>query len=74
MASKPKRLLLAAGGTGGHMFPAQALAEEMTKAGWETALITDARGEKLADEADDCCGEYKSETPDCGRQRRANNL
>ena len=48
MASRPKRLLLAAGGTGGHMFPAQALAEEMIKAGWETALITDARGEKLA--------------------------
>jgi len=47
MASKPKRLLLAAGGTGGHMFPAQALAEEMIKDGWETALITDARGEKL---------------------------
>ena len=48
MASKSKRLLLAAGGTGGHMFPAQALAEEMIKAGWEAALITDARGEKLA--------------------------
>ena len=48
MASKPKRLLLAAGGTGGHMFPAQALAEEMVKAGWETALITDVRGQKLA--------------------------
>ena len=48
MASKPKRLLLAAGGTGGHMFPAQSLAEEMIKSGWETALITDARGEKLA--------------------------
>ena len=48
MGSKPKRLLLAAGGTGGHMFPAQALAEQMLKEGWEAALITDARGEKLA--------------------------
>ena len=26
-------LLIAAGGTGGHMFPAQALAEEMLKKG-----------------------------------------
>jgi len=48
MASKAKRLLLAAGGTGGHMFPAQALAEALQKDGWETALITDARGEKLS--------------------------
>jgi len=30
------------------MFPAQALAEELQKNGWETALITDVRGEKLA--------------------------
>ena len=43
----PKRLLLAAGGTGGHMFPAQALSEEMKRQGWETALITDVRGAKL---------------------------
>lgn len=48
MASKAKRLLLTAGGTGGHMFPAQALAEQMMKDGWETALITDARGAALA--------------------------
>jgi len=39
-----RRLLLAAGGTGGHMFPAQALAETLSKKGWEVAMITDARG------------------------------
>ncbi len=37
-------LVIAAGGTGGHMFPAQALAEEMLKRGWRVTLSTDARG------------------------------
>jgi UDP-N-acetylglucosamine--N-acetylmuramyl-(pentapeptide) pyrophosphoryl-undecaprenol N-acetylglucosamine transferase len=37
-------LLIAAGGTGGHMFPAQALAEAMLKRGWRVKLSTDARG------------------------------
>ncbi len=37
-------LLIAAGGTGGHMFPAQALAEVMLRRGWTVALSTDARG------------------------------
>jgi len=37
-------LLIAAGGTGGHMFPAQALAEEMLKRGWSVTLSTDDRG------------------------------
>ncbi|MCI5095153.1 MAG: UDP-N-acetylglucosamine--N-acetylmuramyl-(pentapeptide) pyrophosphoryl-undecaprenol N-acetylglucosamine transferase [Rhodobacteraceae bacterium] len=39
-----KLLLMAAGGTGGHMFPAQALAEEMLRRGWRVKLSTDARG------------------------------
>ena len=39
-----KLLLMAAGGTGGHMFPAQALAEEMLRKGWRVKLSTDARG------------------------------
>ncbi|MGL6208900.1 MAG: UDP-N-acetylglucosamine--N-acetylmuramyl-(pentapeptide) pyrophosphoryl-undecaprenol N-acetylglucosamine transferase [Paracoccaceae bacterium] len=37
-------LLIAAGGTGGHMFPAQALAEVMVARGWRVKLTTDARG------------------------------
>ena len=41
-------LLLAAGGTGGHMFPAQALAEVMLARGWRVRLSTDARGARYA--------------------------
>jgi len=40
----PRRVILAAGGTGGHMFPAQALARELLGRGLEVALITDRRG------------------------------
>ncbi len=36
--------VLAAGGTGGHMFPAESLARELTGRGIEVALITDRRG------------------------------
>ncbi|MCO4825743.1 MAG: glycosyltransferase, partial [Amylibacter sp.] len=39
-----KLLIIAAGGTGGHMFPAQALAEEMLARGWRVKLSTDERG------------------------------
>lgn len=41
-------LIIAAGGTGGHMFPAQALAEVMLARGWRVALSTDARGLRYA--------------------------
>ena len=41
---KPPHLVIAAGGTGGHMFPAQALAEAMLDRGWRVTLSTDARG------------------------------
>ncbi|MGR3448761.1 MAG: UDP-N-acetylglucosamine--N-acetylmuramyl-(pentapeptide) pyrophosphoryl-undecaprenol N-acetylglucosamine transferase [Paracoccus sp. (in: a-proteobacteria)] len=40
--------LIAAGGTGGHMFPAQALAELMLAEGWRVALSTDERGARYA--------------------------
>ncbi len=47
MAGAPL-LLIAAGGTGGHMFPAQALAEAMVAKGWRVRLSTDARGARYA--------------------------
>ncbi len=41
-------LVIAAGGTGGHMFPAQALAETMLAQGWRVRLSTDDRGARYA--------------------------
>jgi len=41
-------ILLSAGGTGGHLFPAEALAHEMTARGWAVHLATDERAERYA--------------------------
>ena len=40
--------VVAAGGTGGHMFPAEALARELAGRGWRIVLATDHRGETWA--------------------------
>lgn len=45
----PRRCLIAAGGTGGHMFPARAAAEALIARGWEIRLVTDARGARHTD-------------------------
>lgn len=42
------RIVIAAGGTGGHMFPAQSLAEAMLERGWRVTLSTDVRGARYA--------------------------
>lgn len=49
-----KSILLSAGGTGGHLFPAEALAHELIARGWEVHLATDRRAERYA-------GEFPSE-------------
>ncbi|MEM9014876.1 MAG: UDP-N-acetylglucosamine--N-acetylmuramyl-(pentapeptide) pyrophosphoryl-undecaprenol N-acetylglucosamine transferase [Pseudomonadota bacterium] len=50
MTSSSRRMIvLAAGGTGGHMFPAEALAGEMRSRGWRVVLATDKRGLRFAE-------------------------
>ncbi len=44
MNTSANLIALAAGGSGGHVFPASALATEMTARGWQVVLITDRRG------------------------------
>ncbi|GAA5252606.1 undecaprenyldiphospho-muramoylpentapeptide beta-N-acetylglucosaminyltransferase [Candidatus Rickettsia kedanie] len=41
-----KKIILVAGGTGGHFFPAVALGEELVKRGYEVHFITDLRCQK----------------------------
>ncbi|WP_243395703.1 undecaprenyldiphospho-muramoylpentapeptide beta-N-acetylglucosaminyltransferase [Sphingomonas oleivorans] len=51
MSLKPANIVrhyvLAAGGTGGHMVPAHALAAELMRRGHHVALVTDERGAKI---------------------------
>jgi UDP-N-acetylglucosamine--N-acetylmuramyl-(pentapeptide) pyrophosphoryl-undecaprenol N-acetylglucosamine transferase len=42
-------IVLAAGGTGGHIFPAEALAGELLTRGLKVALVTDKRGQAFGD-------------------------
>lgn len=42
----PQSIMLAAGGTGGHLFPAFALAEELKRRGVVVDLMTDMRGDR----------------------------
>jgi UDP-N-acetylglucosamine--N-acetylmuramyl-(pentapeptide) pyrophosphoryl-undecaprenol N-acetylglucosamine transferase len=44
-----KLAVVAAGGTGGHLFPAEALARTLADRGWRIVLATDARGAVYAE-------------------------
>jgi UDP-N-acetylglucosamine--N-acetylmuramyl-(pentapeptide) pyrophosphoryl-undecaprenol N-acetylglucosamine transferase len=48
-AAQNRLIALAAGGTGGHLFPAEALAQELKRRGWSILLVTDARGARYAE-------------------------
>jgi UDP-N-acetylglucosamine--N-acetylmuramyl-(pentapeptide) pyrophosphoryl-undecaprenol N-acetylglucosamine transferase len=41
-------IMLAAGGTGGHLFPAEALSHELIARGWKIHLATDSRANRYA--------------------------
>ncbi|TVQ84950.1 MAG: undecaprenyldiphospho-muramoylpentapeptide beta-N-acetylglucosaminyltransferase [Micavibrio sp.] len=48
----PQKILLSAGGTGGHLFPAQALATELLKNGDIVSFATDSRGMVFHEKSD----------------------
>jgi UDP-N-acetylglucosamine--N-acetylmuramyl-(pentapeptide) pyrophosphoryl-undecaprenol N-acetylglucosamine transferase len=50
MSDSFPHVVLAAGGTGGHIFPAEALARELLGRGYPVVLMTDNRGAKFSDD------------------------
>ena len=52
MSAVSRHYVLAAGGTGGHLIPAFALAHELERRGHHVALITDARGAAIPGKPD----------------------
>ncbi len=48
MSESAKKIVLTAGGSGGHVFPAEALAKELTARGVQVAFVTDRRGNSFS--------------------------
>ena len=74
MKKKKELILLVAGGTGGHVFPATALNSELRSRGWKTGFITDTRGLKFLNVGSDTkvyqLNTVRSERKSLGRLRR----
>ena len=54
MSTVSRHYVLAAGGTGGHLIPAFALATELERRGHHVALVTDERGARIPGKPDFC--------------------
>jgi UDP-N-acetylglucosamine--N-acetylmuramyl-(pentapeptide) pyrophosphoryl-undecaprenol N-acetylglucosamine transferase len=72
-------ILLAAGGTGGHLFPAEALAHELAARGWQVHLATDDRAERFAGKfpaghPSDRIVDHRPAEPDCALARLLDDL
>ena len=51
MISNNKKIVIATGGTGGHVFPAVGLASFLNNEGYDPILTTDKRGFKFLDKS-----------------------
>ncbi len=49
MSKFQNRIILATGGSGGHVFPSYALAKELSRQGYEVYLFSDSRGHQFSD-------------------------
>ena len=49
MKNKNKSIIVATGGTGGHVFPAYSLSKYLTNSGFNVTITSDVRGLKFFD-------------------------
>ena len=69
---RPRTALLSAGGTGGHLFPAEALGRELIARGWEVHLATDTRASHFLSGFEDIpVHEIQSATPSVASPMKA---